>query len=179
MCYSFAPWAVSSTLSYGWAALGSDPSSVCGRCFQLDFTGANHDGLNEPGSATLKGKSMIVQAINVGGDVSSGQFDLLIPGGGVGAYDGCTTQWGTSAERYGGFRAECESSSLDEIKSCVMRKCESTFSDKPDLLAGCEWYVNWFGAANNPMLTYKEVACPSDLNSKSGMNRSPNGSSCM
>jgi hypothetical protein len=37
---------------------------------------------------------MIVQATNVGADVGEGQFDLAIPGGGVGLFNACTKQWG-------------------------------------------------------------------------------------
>jgi hypothetical protein len=37
---------------------------------------------------------MIVQATNVGSDVGEGQFDLAIPGGGVGLFNACTAQWG-------------------------------------------------------------------------------------
>lgn len=35
-------------------------------------------------STSIAGKKMIVQATNTGGDLSEGQFDLAIPGGGVG-----------------------------------------------------------------------------------------------
>lgn len=34
-------------------------------------------------STSIAGKKMIVQATNTGGDLSEGQFDLAIPGGGV------------------------------------------------------------------------------------------------
>lgn len=42
---------------------------------------------------------MIVQATNVGADVGEGQFDLAIPGGGVGLFNACTKQWGELTER--------------------------------------------------------------------------------
>ena len=35
-------------------------------------------------STSIAGKKMIVQATNTGGDLAQGQFDLAIPGGGVG-----------------------------------------------------------------------------------------------
>ncbi|MEI8634903.1 hypothetical protein P4S72_28405 [Vibrio sp. PP-XX7] len=43
----------------------------------------------------MQGKTMIVQALNIGYDVSGGQFDLLVPGGGVGAFNACSAQWGS------------------------------------------------------------------------------------
>jgi hypothetical protein len=51
--------------------------------FRLTFT-----------STSISGKKMIVQATNVGADVGEGQFDLAIPGGGVGLFNACTKQWG-------------------------------------------------------------------------------------
>ena len=50
----------------------------------------------------------IVKATNTGGDVGVGQFDLLMPGGGVGLFNGCQPQWGAPADgwgdRYGGVQ---------------------------------------------------------------------------
>ena len=64
-------------------------------------------------STSIAGKKMIVQATNTGGDLAQGQFDLAIPGGGVGICEwqyldmpkgrllihmlpvnGCTDEWG-------------------------------------------------------------------------------------
>ena len=44
------------------------------------------------GAAQLLGKRLVVQATNIGYDVASDQFDLLIPGGGVGLFDACSVQ---------------------------------------------------------------------------------------
>ena len=51
---------------------------------------------------------MVVQVINNGG-VSNDQLDLLVPGGGVGALNACSTQWGTTdlGAQYGGFILGC------------------------------------------------------------------------
>jgi hypothetical protein len=108
---------------------------------------------------------MIVQVINNGG-VAQDQFDLLIPGGGVGALNACSTQWGSSdlGAQYGGFLAGCNGST-----SCVQQKCQSIFGDKPDLLAGCNWFLGWFGAADNPNMTAKQIACPALLKQWSGL----------
>ena len=180
-CYGLAPYAVNNTLAYGYAATAS--GDVCGRCYQLDFDGTSHNAGNDPGSAALNGKTMIVQAINIGFDVGGGQFDLLIPGGGVGAFNACSAQWGVSnselGAQYGGFLTACKAqyggnASHDTYKNCMRNKCESVFGSRGlnDLAAGCNWFVDWFEAADNPSLKYKEVACPAALSGDSGMDRS-------
>ena len=159
MCYSFAPWAVSDTLSYGFAA-ASGSNYSCGRCYQFTFTGEG-----SASSGSIKGKSMVVQILNTGGDVAESQFDLLIPGGGVGMFNACSNQWGTSdlGEQYGGFASACKND-----QTCIKNKCDTVFAGKPDLMAGCDWYLNWFGGADNPKFSYKEIACPAAITQKSG-----------
>jgi len=74
MCYWGAPWSVSDTLSFGFAAYnGVD----CGTCFQIQFTGKGQYNDKDPGSVAINGKTMIVQVINIGG-IAANQFDLLI-----------------------------------------------------------------------------------------------------
>lgn len=175
MCGNFGPWAVSDKLAYGFAAvkMGSD---YCGKCYQIEFTGTSHSNPNDPGSQSLKGKTMIVQAINTGG-VDGTQFDLLIPGGGVGDFDACSTQWGSSVdlgERYGGFYLECQKQSgfdYAKSKACAAQRCQAAFSGKPDFLAGCNFFVNWLGAPDNPNLVFKETTCPSTITQLSGLKR--------
>jgi hypothetical protein len=175
-CHSLAPWAVSSTLAYGYAAISRRSSDdFCGTCYQVDFSGSSHNAGNDPGAAALRGKTMIVQAINVGGDVGSNQFDIAVPGGGVGAFNACSSQWGVPAselgQQYGGFLATCKSASGNDhqaLKNCVMQKCTSVFESRglTELAAGCRWYVEWFEAADNPSLKYAEVPCPAELMNK-------------
>ncbi len=163
MCWSGAPWAVSDKLSYGYAA-ASGGNYVCGRCYQVQFTGSGHNG-NNPGAQSLNGKTMIVQVINNGG-VAADQFDLLIPGGGVGLLNACSNQWGTSdlGAQYGGFLAGCNGD-----KNCVKNKCNQIFNGKPELMAGCDWFLNWFNAADNPNFTFKPIACPKAILDHSGL----------
>jgi hypothetical protein len=163
MCWSGAPWSVNDNLSYGFAA-ATGGNYVCGRCYQLQFTGSGHDG-NNAGASSLNGKSMIVQVINNGG-IGGDQFDLLIPGGGVGDFDGCSKQWGPIdlGSQYGGFLAACNGN-----KSCVQQKCDAAFGNKPELLAGCNWFLGWFNAADNPNLVFKQIACPAAITQRSGM----------
>jgi hypothetical protein len=174
MCGNFGPWAVSSTLAYGFAAvkMGSD---YCGKCYQIQFTGSSHTANSDPGSQSLQGKTMIVQAINTGG-VDSTQFDLLIPGGGVGDFDACSSEWGTSdlGERYGGFYLACQKAhgfNYADAKACAAQKCQSVFANKPDMLAGCNFFINWMGAPDNPNLVFKETTCPAAITQLSGLKR--------
>ncbi|PUA30968.1 MAG: endoglucanase [Cellvibrio sp. 79] len=182
MCWGMAPFAVSDKLAYGYAATAS--GDVCGRCYQLEFTGQSHNSPGDPGSSALAGKVMIVQATNIGYDVGGGQFDILVPGGGVGAFNACSAQWGVSnselGAQYGGFLAACKqelgyNASLAQYKSCLTSRCNSVFGSRglTELQQACTWYANWFEAADNPALKYKEVACPAELTSRSGMNRGP------
>ena len=163
MCWSGAPWSVDANTSYGFAA-GSGANYSCGRCYQVQFTGTGHNSANA-GAQSLKGKQMIVQIINNGG-VGADQLDILIPGGGVGALNACSRQWGTSdlGAQYGGFLAGCNGD-----KSCVQNKCNTVFAGKPELLAGCSWFLGWYNAADNPNLVFKRVACPAAITQRSGL----------
>lgn len=70
MCSDQTPWAISETLSYGFAATsisGGTEASWCCACYALTFT-----------SGAVKGKQLIVQATNTGGDLGSNQFDLAV-----------------------------------------------------------------------------------------------------
>ncbi len=163
-CWSMAPWAVSDNLAYGYAAV--PPGGACGKCYQLDFTGSGHNDAGDAGSKSLSGKTMIVQATNIGHDVNGGQFDLLIHGGGVGAFNACSAQWGQNdlGAQYGGFLTTCNGSA-----SCVRTKCNSVFAGKKELLDGCLFLTDWMGAANNPNFRYAEVTCPAAIEQTSGM----------
>ena len=180
-CYDEAPWAVSATLAYGFAAVPAQ-GDVCGRCYQLDFDGTGHYNAQDPGSVALTGKRMIVQATNIGFDVGGGQFDVLTPGGGVGLFDACSYQWGVDTAElgavYGGFMTKCQEQFMGDHaqqKACVLGRCAAVFDDPglAPLKAGCEWYVNWYEAADNPNLHYQEVACPPALVAVSGIDRGP------
>lgn len=164
-CHSMAPWAYSTEVSFGFAAING---VSCGQCFHIQFTGTSSNGGNGPGAAALANKHMIVMATNIGG-IQQGQFDLLIPGGGVGDFDGCTTQWGVDSSqlgaRFGGFLSACPGNDLNSRKSCVRDKCESVFGAKglTELYDGCMWFVDWFQAADNPDFRYTQVDCPQEL----------------
>jgi hypothetical protein len=103
--------------------------------------------------------------VNNGG-VAADQFDLLIPGGGVGALNACSNQWGSSdlGAQYGGFLAGCNGD-----LTCVRNKCNTIFGDKPDLMDGCEWFLGWFQAADNPNFKFERIACPAEITQRSGL----------
>ena len=170
-CYDHAPYAVCEDLAYGYAAVPAH-SPQCGKCFVLEFDGGNKDGIVKASHRSIKGKKMIVMASNVGGDVADGQVDILIPGGGVGQFNGCSNQWGTNdlGKQYGGFLSTCqdEQNNWDDInalKDCVRKKCNSVFSGSglKQLRDGCIWFVDWMNVADNPTFTRKEVPCPPEL----------------
>lgn len=168
-CWDMAPWAVSDTLAYGYAATPGNGND-CGKCYQLDFTGESKDNPSDAGAKAISTKTMIVQATNKGYDVAGGQFDLLIPGGGVGAFNGCSKQWGVDnsqlGSQYGGFALAC-----NYDKECTRKKCQSVFNKAgmEPLQKGCLFYVDWLQTADNPRVRYKQVSCPSALTSKSGI----------
>jgi len=180
------PYAVNDKLAFGYAAVPASSPDICGRCYQLDFTGEGEHDANDAGAKALKGKTMIVQATNIGGDVEGGQFDILIPGGGVGLFNACSAQWGVSTQelghQYGGFLRECKESTnyqatYEENKACLVKKCNDVFRSRGlnTLYEGCMFHAEWMAAADNPKLKYKEVACPAELVAGTGMDRSPLG----
>jgi len=149
-CMKQAPWKVSDNLSYGFAA--SHTNGDCGKCFELSLS---------------NGKKMIIMVSNIGGDVGQNQFDLMIPGGGVGAFNALSNQisqnGGSSSnlgQQYGGFRATCGPN-----KDCIRNMCNSAFSSAAlaDLKDGCYWYIDWFDAADNPTANSQSVTCPQAL----------------
>lgn len=119
MCNNQMPTVINSNLSYGYAAVrinGLSESDWCCSCYELTFT-----------SGPAAGKKMVVQATNTGGDLGENHFDLAIPGGGVGLFNGCSRQYNAPTdgwgERYGGVktRAECDVLPADIRPGCQWR----------------------------------------------------------
>lgn len=173
-CFDLSPWAVSDTLAYGYAAFNS---GACGQCYQLQFTGQSSSVPNDPGSAALCGKTMIVQVVNIG-NITANQFDIMVPGGGVGQNTNtCPSQWNVSAstlgEVNGGLLLTCErqSNNYATRRTCALNACASVFANAnlSTLLAGCNWQVDWLAAADNPRIVYQPVACPSAITARSGL----------
>lgn len=87
----------------------------------------------------------------------------------MGQFNGCTNQWGAPSQgwgkQYGG---------IDSRSAC------DSFPEK--LKPGCYWRFDWFKGADNPAVTFKQVACPAAITAKSGcvrandaINESPTG----
>jgi len=147
MCTDQQPWAINDQLSYGFAAAsisGESESTWCCACYRLTFT-----------STSIAGKQLIVQVTNTGGDLGENHFDLQMPGGGLGIFDGCSSQFNVDAdswgERYGG---------LSDISECAKLPAS--------LQAGCEWRFGWFENADNPEMEFEEVECPAEITDKTG-----------
>jgi hypothetical protein len=155
-CYDEAPKAVNDCLAYGHIAK-SNPN--CGQCYRIQFTGEGQHNANDPGSKLIKGKQMIVKVSNTGGDVANNQFDLMIPGGGVGQFNACSKQWGSSdlGAQYGGFLTSCSGSHTAK-KDCVRQQCMKIPAGSAR--DGCIWFVDWFQAADNPKFTSEQTDCP-------------------
>ncbi|CAO3662095.1 unnamed protein product [Umbelopsis ramanniana] len=150
MCNNQQPWAINDNLSYGFAAsnlVGLTETQWCCTCYALTFT-----------SGPVAGKTLVVQITNTGGDLNGNQFDLEIPGGGVGIYNGCTSQWNAPSSgwgaQYGGVSSASDCSSLPS-----------------QLQAGCQWRFNWFQNADNPSVSFQQVQCPVALTSITGCAR--------
>ncbi|KAK0311826.1 hypothetical protein LTR01_002740 [Friedmanniomyces endolithicus] len=147
MCSDQSPWAVNDTMAYGFAAVsipGGTESSWCCACYELTFT-----------STAIAGKKMIVQATNTGADLASGQFDLAIPGGGVGNYNGCTDEWGAPASGWGAQYGGISSNTCSSFPSALQPGCNFRFG-------------SYFERADNPAVDYKQVTCPKALTDKTG-----------
>ncbi|KAF8597451.1 glycoside hydrolase [Ceratobasidium sp. AG-I] len=150
-CASHSPFAVDSSLAYGFAAArlqGGSESTWCCQCYQLTFT-----------SGPVAGQKMIVQTTNTGGDLGNNHFDIMIPGGGVGLFgQGCASQYGAPStgwgSQYGGISSRSQCSQLPSA-----------------LQAGCYWRFDWFKNADNPSVSFTQVTCPSQLTSISGCTR--------
>ncbi|KAG8950009.1 hypothetical protein FRC04_008088 [Tulasnella sp. 424] len=153
-CADNSPKVISDTLAYGFAAVnlsGQTEADWCCSCYKLTFT-----------SGPVVGKTMIVQASNTGGDVGGAQFDLMIPGGGVGIFTaGCTSQYGSLdgwGAQYGGVSSAAQCSNLPAA-----------------LQAGCQFRFGWFMGADNPNVSWEKVTCPASLAAVSGCVRTAEG----
>jgi len=165
-CTSQVPIVVNDNLAYAFAAVPAANGGYCGKCFDLEFTGeGKYD--NDDLLRSLKGKHLIVMCSNVGTDVQSGQFDVMIPGGGVGIFNGCGSMVGwnldPTSERYGGMLSDCERSCnyvRSCYRSCLEQKCNSAFSGDANAKEGCLFLAHWMNCAGNPLHNFREVECP-------------------
>jgi len=177
-CWDMIPHIVNDTLAYAFAATpGAEEANAsnCGKCFLLQFDGGVRDdsGLPRDSHRSMKNKKLVVMASNIGGDVGHGQFDIMIPGGGLGAFDGFSGQLGIHADSLGktmgGLMSTCVSkvdyyqTPMNVIQECVREECNKVFGRiSPILLKGCLFMADWY-VADNPTLIYTETECPQYL----------------
>ena len=170
-CLSQIPFTVDgcTEMGFAFAAVPASNGGQCGKCFQLTFTGKGKYGTDGNHNA-IKGKKLIIMVTNVGHDVEQGQFDIMIPGGGVGAFNGCSQMgWGSQGEQYGGLLSDCEKESnyvAAKALSCLKNKCASVFSNDATAKQGCLFLAEFMHAAGNPLHDYVEVECPDVLKQK-------------
>jgi hypothetical protein len=176
-CWDQAPHVINDTLAYAFAATSMN-GDRCGKCYMLQFDGGeNFAGIPRDAHRALKGKTLVVLSSNVGGEVEENQFDIMIPGGGLGAFTtGFPTQLGIPADDLGknpgGLLSSCIAESgdyykignIEYLQNCIREKCRKVFGNKSkDLLDGCLFIADWYMAADNPTLISKEVECPQYL----------------
>ncbi|XP_050500060.1 endoglucanase [Diabrotica virgifera virgifera] len=147
MCNSQQPWAVNSTLAYGFGAASFSNGvdvSLCCACFLLSF------------KDQISNKKMIVQVTNTGSDLSHNHFDIALPGGGVGIFtQGCHDQWNAPwngwGDQYGGVHNRGECATLPQA-----------------LQSGCYFRFDFYQNANNPRMHFDQVQCPAEIVARSG-----------
>jgi hypothetical protein len=111
----------------------------------------------------VQGKKMVVQVTNTGSDLTENHFDIQIPGGGVGIFNGCSGQFGAPNDgwgaRYGGISSRSQCSQLPKV-----------------LQPGCQWRFDWFKNADNPSMDMRRVKCPKEIVDKTGCRRNDDDS---
>lgn len=155
MCPDQAPfYDVASDMFMGFVAAPSGLGGLgdCCDCYELSVDGFS--------------KSAVVQVTSHG--QVNGLFDLLVPGGGAGQFDGCGKVFpkhSTAAQdRFGGFHGGAD--------------CATVFQDFPQDAAACKWlFAGGFFpypvpgsdvAGDAHATSTKRVECPAALNARSG-----------
>ena len=170
-CLSQIPFTIDgcTEMGFAFAAVPASNGGDCGKCFQLTFTGKGKYSTDD-NHRYIKGKKLIIMTTNIGGDVQQGQFDIMIPGGGVGMFNGCSQMgWGPQGEQYGGLLSDCEKEKNYKpaaTLTCLKEKCNSVFSNDSQAKQGCLFLAEFMHGAGNPLHDYVEVECPDVLKNK-------------
>jgi hypothetical protein len=151
ICTNQQPFIINNNLAYGFASAklqGQGEADWCCGCYEMTFDKTDNQG----GSTAqgINGKRFVVQVTNTGGDLGNNHFDLQIPGGGVGIFNGCTAEYGAPSDgwgqRYGGVSSVSQCSSLPA-----------------SLQNGCKFRFLFMGGADNPNVKFRRVYCPKEL----------------
>ena len=165
-CTSQSPFTIDGCdgIGFAFAAVPEINGGACGKCYQLTFDGKGKN-TTDANDEAIEGKKLIVMTTDLGFD--QGQFDIKIPGGGTGVFEGCSSMgWGNQGAQYGGLLTDCEKDSgYDPAKtlSCLKDKCNSSFGNDTEAMQGCLFLANFMHAADNPTHNYVEVECPDVL----------------
>lgn len=148
-----SPRAIDDQTALGFVATGQlngqGERELCCACLELTFAA----------STVLAGKRMLVQITNTGGDLGSNHIDIQVPGGGAGIFTGgCPAQYG------GTFNYGAQYGGIQSIEQCAQLPVPQQ--------AGCRFRFEWFKNADNPAVSFKQIACPVELVNISGCRRS-------
>ena len=157
-----------------YAVAGIGATTDCGSCYQLEITSGGSPSINK----------YIVQAVNTGSDVGSGQFDILVGAGGFGIYDSCASdcQYGhvcsgghCNAPYYSGnFDAwtpdgNCYGGGVHNADDCDKLSGDQDFPDQT-LRYECKTAIN--GQYHlNFNVQWERVQCPASLYKMTGLRR--------
>jgi hypothetical protein len=191
MCKDRYPWFGDGTTTggvsgvlYGFVAVDSmwafGKKERCGMCWELDF---------------LNGKTAQVQETNLG--TVNGIFDLAVPGGGFGDFNGCQDYYGWKVYiDQGGPCKVPGSPGGDDVKHECIRYgglerqalCDSVFKDDKRAQKACnevlfnpeifptQIYPDDKGPRfpdNAPIYRFKRIKCPTVLTAITGINNDP------
>ena len=137
VCFDQIPFQVDGCPDMSFAFVASSGHyagvSSCGKCFQITLTGEGQ-WKTTPQTQALKGKKLIVMSNTIDYDVKADQFGVMVPGGGVGLYNGCGKYFGDSniGSQYGGILSECiEVKKASDPVSCLKQGCQKAFARIP------------------------------------------------
>ena len=165
-CMSQSPFTIDGCegIGFAFAAVSEIDGGACGKCYQLTFNGAGKYSTDANHKA-IADKKLIVMTTDF--SITQGQFNIKIPGGGMGEFEGCSSMgWGAQGMQYGGLLGDCEKDSgYDPTKtlSCLKEKCKGSFENDTEAMQGCLFLADFMHAASNPLLNYVEVECPDVL----------------
>ena len=156
-CVDRVPFTDDSSQRYAFAAA----NSRCCECYELTFLDKSVDGEGNvcegcsSYDGSLAGETVIIQVINTGGDLGPLQFDLQIPGGGFGIFNGVA---GNESPNGPALFPDSDEAAWDERYGGVSER-EQCYDLPPPVVDGCLWRFDSLGNADNPGVSYKRVKC--------------------
>ena len=166
------PFTIEGCNNMGFAFTVFSGRNNYGKCFLLEFTGKDKD-VQRNHYKFLKPKKLIVMVLNIDyadEDNENQPFTIMIPGGGTGESNRCSSILGDNLlPLYGGLLGKCEKEigyyQDDNIiyskrKECLIQKCNDVFSNITDAGDGYLFLANFLEVARDVLHNYKEIECP-------------------